>query len=319
MSNMKTISHIGMTRMVTQSSGRRKNNELLDILSMPGCIEVLKKIEKQNNGINKEDTICKNDIQTSTELRNKTASTLSSLKHVSNNRKKNDFLSYLADKKVVEKTDVGNDDDDKAYLPSSLGRALIVQTRTFEFLHKYKDYLSDHRFGDVPPFLLMQIGRLLKCEFVHGLPLNFVKWKQMMHDADEYVYCIFTHPPILLADWIIPKLPNLNTRLLFGRNSVVKECNDFVNKLELTKHGSASSYDGVIEKKMSDMVLLNVIITEKQACLMFPWKNNDDVKNTTDIHASFVSSDPEFHGWCLDFFRYKWNNENAQNFSRFKF
>jgi hypothetical protein len=48
-----------------------------------------------------------------------------------------------------------------------------------------------------------------------------------------------------------------------------------------------------------------VILNEKEACVMFPIKEEE-----ADIKEMFYSDKPEFHEWCLDYFREYWGNSD---------
>ena len=56
-----------------------------------------------------------------------------------------------------------------------------------------------------------------------------------------------------------------------------------------------------IERKMEKNVKTVVLLNEKETCVSFP--NHDGDTNITEM---FQGTDPMFHEWCLDYFRYVW-------------
>ena len=65
---------------------------------------------------------------------------------------------------------------------------------------------------------------------------------------------------------------------------------------------------GQVERKMFKNVQTVVVLNEKEACVSFP--KLDGEANLTE---GFYGTDPMFHEWCLDFFRYCWyGSDNFQ-------
>jgi len=64
---------------------------------------------------------------------------------------------------------------------------------------------------------------------------------------------------------------------------------------------------------MCDKVDVMVIVTDKQAAVLFP-----DQSGETDLNHMLFSNDSLFHEWCLDFFRYKWYNSGSFDESRLR-
>ena len=68
---------------------------------------------------------------------------------------------------------------------------------------------------------------------------------------------------------------------------------------------------GVVERKMSKTIQTAIVLNEKEAFIAFP-----DLGGDPDLSEIFYGDDPDFHEWCLDYFRYYWNN--ATNFNESK-
>jgi len=194
------------------------------------------------------------------------------------------------------------------YIITDAGHNALIQSQSIEFLSKTRGYFADHTLGDAPIQFSHRIGSLANSEYVDGIAPCFTRWKKIIENADEFLYCIFTQPPILIAENILEKISKgVRFQIIFGKNSIIEECNEFAEKLYLKTNHSPFEF----EKRMVDEVAINMLVSEKDACLMFPYKND-----TTDMHRIFVSSDREFCGWCLDFFDYKW--KDGEPFSKLR-
>ena len=205
-------------------------------------------------------------------------------------------LSMLQKSELVEKKN-------GTFSTTQVGHGLIQKINSFEFLGRHKDFFSVHRFGDVSPSLIRRIGDLKECEFYYGFHLALPRWSKIARQARKYLDLIFLHPPIIIADSIKPHVDaGMKIRLLIGKNSRITECNEFVSTLDLHKPKIRQNF----EKRRCGQVQVNLIMSEKEACLIFP--NNEGI---TDMHGNFVSRNPDFVAWCHDFFEQKWSEGEA--------
>ena len=203
-------------------------------------------------------------------------------------------LKNMEDLGLVKQEQIG------IYRLTTVGGAVAECSKGFEFLEKNKDFFADHGFGDVPKSLLKNIGRLANSQFFYGLHLVFPKWSKIVSESQEFVNCIFSQPPILIADYIGPKIQSgLKIRVLFDKSSKIPDCNEFVKKLGLREHKTNENFN----KRIAENAKINLIMSEKEACVIFP-----DNNGVVDPHGNFISSDPDFVSWCRDFFEYKWND-----------
>lgn len=202
--------------------------------------------------------------------------------------------------RILEKSGLIEEDADGGFSITHLGYACLQSMGPFEFLGKHRRFFGEHTLGDVECDLLARIGDLENSEFFYGIHIVFPKWSKIVCEAEQFLNLIFLHPPILIADAIKPALEGgLHTRLLIGRNSVITDCNEFVDRLSLQRPTHRENF----EKRMAELVQVNLVMSEKEACVIFP--NNDGI---TDMHGNFISGDPDFVRWCDDFFRQKWSN-----------
>jgi hypothetical protein len=75
-----------------------------------------------------------------------------------------------------------------------------------------------------------------------------------------------------------------------GRKNLLQKLN-FIKLIE----------KGLVERKMKKTVLTLLVLNEKEATVSFPTMGGEP-----DITEMFYSTDPMFHEWCLDYFRYNW-------------
>lgn len=203
-------------------------------------------------------------------------------------------LHILQESGLVEKT------ENSGFTTTQLGYGCIQNMDSFEFLNRHKNYFVDHTFGDIPSELLRMIGNLKNCEFHYGFYLMLPRWSEIITQAKEYLNLVFFNPPIIIADSIKPRVDSgLKVRLLVGKNSNITECNEFVKNLELCNPHPDSN----VEKRRCGEVQVSLIMSESEACVIFP--NNNGI---TDMHGNFISRDPDFVSWCHDFFEYKWDD-----------
>ena len=220
-------------------------------------------------------------------------STQNILKHIKKNQKFN-LLEFNEKKQTYQTTKIGN--------------IVVSQIKTVEFIEKNKNYFLDHDIGDVPDELLNKFENLYNSDFFSGVHMMFSYWSKIAHDAEKYFFCIFSTPPVLIADTLVKKISEgLRLQVLFGKNSVITQCNEFVDRLALRKRVGFSN----IEKRITESVKVNLIMSEKEACLMFPERDGN-----TDIHGNFISKDPKFLNWCHEFFEHKW--KSGETISRLK-
>lgn len=199
-------------------------------------------------------------------------------------------------------------DPNGSYLVTPYGKLILIKTSSFEFITKHKTFFKEHTFGETPPSLLNRIGLLSKAEFVDGAVANFERWKKIIENANKFFYGIFTQTPHR-TDVSLSKIfeKGLKIKLIFGKNGIMSNYAEIAQKL----HFDNTTSQETIGRRMTDSVLVNVMITDSHACLMFP-----DRKNRTDASRTFISTDTDFRQWCLDFFYHKWND--AEPFSRFR-
>jgi len=193
------------------------------------------------------------------------------------------------------------------FLLNKKGNLILQKIFLMNFISKNNQYFLTHDFGDVPPNMISKINCMHECELVMGTFPTVSRLKNIVNNAQKFLYCIFTQPPFLLADPIYDKISNdVDLFLLFGKNSDVPDCNDLVEKLELDKPKQHK-----FKQRISENIQINIITSENQACVMLPDRNG-----VTDMQNCIIGNSTDFIKWCHDFFNYKW--ESSESFSRLR-
>jgi predicted transcriptional regulator len=210
-------------------------------------------------------------------------------------------LNKLVNSGLIQKNLAGN------YSVSEYGKSILIKNQYVEFITKHKNFFKEHSFGDIPNFLLNCIGMLSKAEFVDGAVANFERWNKMIENANEFFYGIFTQTPHQTDVSLATKsAKGLKIKLIFGKNGLMSDYSALAKKLHFDKTSQTT-----IERRISELVFVNIMITENYACVMFP-----DRKNQTDVGRTFLGTDNDFHQWCIEFFNHKWHD--SVPFSRFR-
>lgn len=212
----------------------------------------------------------------------------------------NKHLNLLTNQSLLEKKS-------RTYSLSPYGNLIFKKCASILFLNCNQKFFEDHDFCEIPTSFIQRIGDLGDAKLIQGAHIMYSHWTGICRDAKNYIFCIFSYPPILVSEPIRQKLENkLPVRLLFAKGSKKFESSEFVQNLRLQD----STFYQTLEKRRVNKVLPNLIITEKESTLMFP-----DGRGSTDFHSNFLSKKPEFRKWCLDFFNHEWRS--AEPFSRF--
>jgi len=70
---------------------------------------------------------------------------------------------------------------------------------------------------------------------------------------------------------------------------------------------------GLLERRIKKDITVAVLVTDKEAAVIFPNKNG-----VPDLSTMFFSSDANFHEWCLDYFQWTWSNSTSFQESKLK-
>jgi predicted transcriptional regulator len=203
-------------------------------------------------------------------------------------------------------------ESDGTFLLTTFGKTILEQISTLDFLSRNKDYFSDHAFSSLPLKFIKRVGSLSNSKLISGLVSIDESLKDIYNRSQEYVYAMIPEVPIDLIESIVARLKKVENKgfrfsyILPTHATVPKRRKELLEALgfdELLKKGT-------VERKMVNSLLIGVVLNDKQACVMFPRIQRND-KIEVDMNSMFYGEDPDFHEWCLDYYRYIWHNARS--------
>lgn len=214
-------------------------------------------------------------------------------------------FTRLVESGLIEKNLDGN------YSLTPFGEVVCTQVPTIVFLSQNRKYFEEHTLGDIPHKFKMRCGQLANCTHIKGFSKVMEQWKSIYKNSDDYIYEILSEVPLDLIEPLIKRLKKgVKLSYIFSESAVVpKGRKSLLKKLGFDKLVEK----GIVERKMKKNVQTVLVLSEKEACVLFPNKNGE-----SDISEMFYSNDPMFHEWCLDYFRYSWYGSDLFQESKLK-
>ena len=201
------------------------------------------------------------------------------------------------------KADLIEKNPDGSYMATTAGKILSSQVSLIGFLSTNKKYFKNHDLDHMPKKYIQRMGALEKGDTVKGFVKVQEKWKEIYSDAEKYIYNILFEVPYTLdlMELLVKKINSgVKVQSIFSESAVIpKDRKQVLNKLgfkDLIQQGK-------IERKMQQDTKTIVILSEKEAGVMFPSSDGD-----VDMSEAFFSKDKEFHEWCLDYFKDCWDH-----------
>jgi len=202
--------------------------------------------------------------------------------------------------KLIEK------DTDGSFHLTLYGKTLCTQIPVFRFMLHNKKYFSDHDFGDIPNKFVQRIGSLSECNMISGGVKVLEKWKEIYKNAGEYIFNILVEVPYNpdVIELLLEKLKNgVKIQSIFSESAIIPNERKETEKKGLFKKFIANE---TLKRKMRKDVKVAIILNENEAGIMFPRNNGEE-----DMTKMLYSSDPSFHEWCLDYFKYCWEHSTS--------
>ena len=214
-------------------------------------------------------------------------------------------FTRLTESGLIEKNNDGR------YSLTTFGEVVCAQVPTLVFLSQNRKYFEEHSFGEIPHKFKMRCGQLAGGNHIKGVAKVLEQWKSIYKNADEYIYEIFAEVPLDLIEPLVKNVKKgVKFNYIFSESVVVPEGRkSLLKKLGFDKLVAK----GLVERKMAENVQTVLVLSEKEACVLFPDKNGE-----SDIREMFYSDDPMFHEWCLDYFRYCWYGSDVFKESKLK-
>ena len=219
-------------------------------------------------------------------------------------------LNKLMNSNIIQK-------DFKGYFSLTVfGDMIIKNISAINFLSKHKRFFSEHDFHNIPIKFIQRIGALEKSDFISGFVAIIEYIKRMYQNCEKYIYSILPQVPLDLIHTAIPivRERGLKFKHILPIDALIPKISE-----EFLKNEGYSQllHTGIIERRMISKTNLGIVLTEKQALVMFPLsKGNVDMNF---IFCNNVSMDEGlFHEWCLDYFIEIWNNAKTFDVSKLK-
>ncbi len=203
-------------------------------------------------------------------------------------------------------------ESDGTFFLTTFGKTILEQIPTLDFLSRNKDYFSEHTFSVLPLKFIRRIGSLTNSKLVSGLVTVDERLNDIYNRSQEYVYAMIPEVPIDLIESIVARLKKIENKnfrfsyILPAHATVPKRRKQLLEALgfeELLKKGT-------VERKMVNSLLIGVVLNDEQGCVMFPRIHRNN-KIEIDMNSMFYGEDPDFHEWCLDYYRYIWHNARS--------
>ncbi len=188
---------------------------------------------------------------------------------------------------------------------TEIGRIARHHLKTLDFISKWSSFFQDRAFDELDEQSVSSLGMLQKARVIEGLGTILYKLGHMINRAEDHVYCIISQTPIDIASLFLEKTRNgMDCRIIVGKNTKVEKDSEFISEfLELAEHN--------LEKRIAETVHINLYLTEKEGCVLFP-----NIHNNMDLNAGLFGNDTEFLRWCDIFFKSKW--KTSQHFARLR-
>jgi len=202
-------------------------------------------------------------------------------------------------------------DTDGKYGLTTFGTTMCTQVPSLVFLSQNRKYFEGHTFTDIPTKFMMRSGQLASGEHIKGFVRVLEKWKSIYKNSNEFIYEVLSEVPLDLIEPLVNRVKKgVHFTYVFSESAVVpKGRKELLKKLGFDK----LIEKGLVERKMKKKVQTVVILNEKEACVMFP-----NTEGESDLSEMFCSSDPMFHEWCIDYFRYCWYGSDVFKESKLK-
>ncbi len=192
-------------------------------------------------------------------------------------------LERLTNARLIEKR------VDGLYHISPFGNLLSSFMPMVDFLSKNVDYLSTHDLSLIPIEFIQRIGELSEVGFDRGAMRVFHSTEKIFSEAKEYIW-IMTNQILANSISIIQDqvTSGLEFRIIMPRG--YKPPSD----IQLVK--------GInIHRRVVDEVKVAIILTEKDAGIVFP-----SLDGEIDYNVGIGGHKPLVHKWIKDLFEYYW-------------
>jgi len=183
---------------------------------------------------------------------------------------------------------------------TDLGVAANIQLESLEFMSMHREYFKNHTLLFLPTRSLYSVSALKPCVLMNGT-VSILEKIAEFYDHASFVKAIAPQVPLDHIVKLATKIKASGTRVsyILGQNTVVplgrKELlsslgwNDFIRR-------------GLVKRRMADQINIGLIVTDREAGVLFP-----DMKGTIDSNTMYYGTDKVFLKWCEDLFDELWS------------
>lgn len=192
---------------------------------------------------------------------------------------------------------------DGGYRLTEYGKILHFQLPTIVFMSKNQKYFQGHNLGDLPPKFIYRMGSLADSKIVNGFVKVSEKWNDIYKNAEKFIYNILVEvsyePELMkiLQEKMKKKIPISS---IFSDSAIItKDRKKSIEGLDMKEFVD----NDILSRKMKKGVVVSLVLNEKEAGISFP-----TLQGEADFSKMFYSSNPEFHEFCVDYFKHCWQN-----------
>ena len=196
---------------------------------------------------------------------------------------------------------------------TQIGFAIAEQIPFFLFISKNRDYFLGHTFGDLPKKFLQRLGELEKCTVINGWSRVYENFINLISNSEQFIYAALSEITSEAYPMVFKAIYERNIKLKYIMPYDVNIPSDWASKVKQYHYYDLISKK-VIERKIIQKLPLDILMSERQALIMFKGK-----KDEMDMGKAFLSNDKAFYDWCVDYFRYLWNTSEEFDGSKMKF
>jgi len=173
---------------------------------------------------------------------------------------------------------------------------ILTQMKSLEFSTRHRDYFIDHTTEHIPPSFQMRIGELSDSLLVDDVMVVFKNIEKMYTEVEEYVLRV-TDRLMLTTIPLLEKAfeRGVKQRLLDPEDIVIYP--DYRNTPKLDEALDSGQF---IDHTVKSCDFFLSMSEKGVASLSFP-----RIDGRFD-YLGFTSTNPDFHGWCLDLFEHYW-------------
>ena len=209
-------------------------------------------------------------------------------------------ITRMLKNKLVEK------DNDSNFSLTIFGKTICDILPSFSFISENRTFFEKHDLGNLEIKFIQRLGSLQEHKKIKGFVKVLEKWTEVHKNSEKYIYNLLPEVPYSkeIIEVVESKLKSgITIKSIFSESTIVPE-----ERKEIFQKKNFQKFirEGNLERKMTDKISIVTLLNEKEACVIFPAKNGE-----SDLSEMLYSKDPQFYGWCLDYFNNCWNESSS--------